>query len=108
MLATRHLPCKPKRIPVICWDWKHFLFKVEVSEGNIVNGWQTFTVKKITHDAAIIQQFFRKHDMQVVVLKHPLTTNILMRTMRVILMLLISYFFIRQPTKKRRLCLNTI
>lgn len=42
-----------------------YLFKVEVSDGNITQGWQTFTAKKMTSDVHIVQQYFKQHDLLV-------------------------------------------
>jgi hypothetical protein len=45
---------------------KQMLFKVEVSRGNVNYGWRNYTVKKVTSDDNIIQQFVEKHKLKVV------------------------------------------
>lgn len=44
---------------------KQFLLKVEVSDANTVRGFQTYVVKKLTADVAIIQKFMQKHGIDV-------------------------------------------
>lgn len=49
---------------------KQFLFKVEVSDGNVSNGWQSFTVKKMSSDDDLIQKFVGQHGINVCCILH--------------------------------------
>lgn len=44
---------------------KQWLFKVEVGDGNIINNWHCFSVKRTTDDSAVIQQFIAMHNRKV-------------------------------------------
>lgn len=41
---------------------------MEVSDGNINNGWQSYTVKKMSGDTSMIEQFVAQHDIEVIII----------------------------------------
>lgn len=44
---------------------KRMLFKVEVGDANLFRNWRSYTVKKLTQDDNIINQFLSLHGINV-------------------------------------------
>lgn len=47
-----------------------FMLNIDVTQKNIEDNWQTYTVKKLSHDQAIISKYRLKHNIEVT--KNPL------------------------------------
>lgn len=45
---------------------KTMLFKVEISNGNLLHGWQNYGVKRTSNDADLIKKFVKHHDLKIV------------------------------------------
>ena len=46
---------------------KQMLFKVEITNGNLLHGWRNYGVKRTSDDADLINQFIKRHDLKVMI-----------------------------------------
>lgn len=46
---------------------KQMLFKVEITDWNLVHNWQNYGVKRTSDDADLIKMFIEKHNIKVVI-----------------------------------------
>lgn len=46
------------------------LFKVEVTDANLLHNWRNYVVKRTTDDADIIKRFKILHNIKVIFFKH--------------------------------------
>lgn len=44
---------------------KKMLFKVEITNGNLLHSWRNYGVKRTSDDADLIKMFIKRHDLKV-------------------------------------------
>lgn len=45
---------------------KKMLFKVDITNGNLLHNWRNYGVKRTSDDAELIQMFIKKHNVKVI------------------------------------------
>jgi hypothetical protein len=45
---------------------KNMLFKVEITNGNLLHNWRNYGVKRTSDDADLIQLFIKKYNVKVI------------------------------------------